>query len=115
MPVEANVSAKGRQVVSYRWMQPRAGSCRQSSAFRPAPVPSAVRRPGAQRAKRPARNERPCRRLRCHALSTAGTFALRPRTISALRAALEAAGVAFIDENGRGSGGRLSRSVGEGG
>jgi transcriptional regulator with XRE-family HTH domain len=35
---------------------------------------------------------------------------LRPRTISAIRAALEAAGVIFVDENGQGPGVRLRKS-----
>lgn len=34
---------------------------------------------------------------------------LKPRTIAALRAALEAAGVEFIDENGGGAGVRLKK------
>jgi hypothetical protein len=36
-----------------------------------------------------------------------------PRTLGALRAALEAAGVEFIDENGGGAGVRLRRERGE--
>jgi transcriptional regulator with XRE-family HTH domain len=36
---------------------------------------------------------------------------LRPRTIDAIRAALEAAGVEFIPENGGGAGVRLKKSV----
>ncbi|HUW79351.1 MAG TPA: XRE family transcriptional regulator [Acidocella sp.] len=35
---------------------------------------------------------------------------LYPRTIAAIRAALEAAGVQFIEENGGGQGVRLSKS-----
>lgn len=35
--------------------------------------------------------------------------ALKPRTLAAIRAALEAAGVEFISENGGGAGGRLRR------
>ncbi|WP_097175508.1 helix-turn-helix domain-containing protein [Stappia indica] len=34
---------------------------------------------------------------------------LKPRTVEAIRAALEAAGVIFIDENGEGPGVRLRR------
>jgi transcriptional regulator with XRE-family HTH domain len=37
--------------------------------------------------------------------------ALKPRTIAAIRAALEAAGVEFIAENGGGPGVRLRRAV----
>ncbi len=35
---------------------------------------------------------------------------LKPRTIAAIRAALEAAGVIFVDENGEGPGVRLRKS-----
>lgn len=38
--------------------------------------------------------------------------ALRERTVDALRAALEAAGVEFIPENGGGPGVRLAKAVG---
>ncbi len=38
-----------------------------------------------------------------------GGETLRPRTVSAIRAALEAAGVDFIDENGGGPGVRLRK------
>jgi transcriptional regulator with XRE-family HTH domain len=38
--------------------------------------------------------------------------ALYPRTIEAIRAALEAAGVLFIDENGEGPGVRLRKNAG---
>ncbi|WP_249694372.1 helix-turn-helix transcriptional regulator [Stappia sp. WLB 29] len=34
---------------------------------------------------------------------------LKPRTVEAIRAALEAAGVIFIDENGEGPGARLRK------
>ena len=34
---------------------------------------------------------------------------LKPRTVTALQQALEAAGVIFIDENGEGPGGRLRK------
>jgi transcriptional regulator with XRE-family HTH domain len=36
---------------------------------------------------------------------------LKPRTIAAIRAALESAGVEFIDENGGGPGVRLKKKV----
>jgi transcriptional regulator with XRE-family HTH domain len=36
---------------------------------------------------------------------------LKPRTIAAVRQALEAAGVIFIDENGEGPGVRLRKSL----
>jgi transcriptional regulator with XRE-family HTH domain len=39
---------------------------------------------------------------------------LKPRTVAAIRAALEAAGVIFVDENGEGPGVRLRKS-GQGG
>ncbi|MCA1298501.1 helix-turn-helix domain-containing protein [Stappia indica] len=35
---------------------------------------------------------------------------LKPRTVEAIRAALEAAGVIFIDENGEGAGVRLRKT-----
>ena len=37
---------------------------------------------------------------------------LRPRTLSAVRTALEAAGVIFIDQNGEGPGVRLRKDLG---
>ena len=37
---------------------------------------------------------------------------LKPRTLQAIRAALEAAGVQFIDENGGGAGVRLKKPTG---
>lgn len=39
----------------------------------------------------------------------AGDEALKPRTVAAIRAALEAAGVEFIAENGGGAGVRLKK------
>lgn len=36
---------------------------------------------------------------------------LKPRTVEAIRAALEAAGVIFIDENGEGPGVRLKKEI----
>ncbi len=36
---------------------------------------------------------------------------LRPRTVDAIRAALETAGVEFVDENGGGAGVRLRKAV----
>jgi predicted transcriptional regulator len=40
-----------------------------------------------------------------------GALAAQSRTIDAIRAALEAAGVIFVDENGEGPGVRLRKSV----
>ncbi|MBX4964469.1 helix-turn-helix domain-containing protein [Rhizobium binae] len=37
--------------------------------------------------------------------------AIMPRTLNAIRGALEAAGVIFIDENGEGPGARLRKSM----
>jgi DNA-binding XRE family transcriptional regulator len=38
---------------------------------------------------------------------------LKPRTVAAIRAALEAAGVIFVDENGEGPGVRLKKAKAE--
>ncbi len=39
-----------------------------------------------------------------------GPLAAQPRTVAAIRAALEAAGVIFVDENGEGPGVRLRKT-----